>query len=280
MATKREARRARRSARKSARQQRRATRQGVRQERRAARQGARSERRTLRKRVRQAKRFDRNLKRQAEKLGVKPEDLALELTKKEEYSKNLASYVDKGQNDNDFEDMQNPEYAAAAAYDIMGEDMADDANADENAINEDWEEYDMEEQPEKGDFFDYFEGVLEEEEEEASFNGSDYFLTPETAALAIRAGKAGADKYREIRFSKGKPAFGKTKEQYEAAQKRKAEREASGEAQTGTFASEAQEVLGAAGKAAAAERVRQNRDLFLFFGGLLVIVLFLFRGNK
>ena len=61
------------------------------------------------------------------------------------------------------------------------------------------------------EYEDVLETIMDEEANNFAFDGNeDNFVDPETAAMLINVGKAGAEKYKEKRFKAGKKAFGRT----------------------------------------------------------------------
>lgn len=73
------------------------------------------------------------------------------------------------------------------------------------------------------EYEDVLESIMEEEENNFAFDGNeDFFIDPDTAAMLIKVGKAGAEKYKEKRFKAGKKAFGRTAEQDKAIKEKKA----------------------------------------------------------
>jgi hypothetical protein len=86
------------------------------------------------------------------------------------------------------------------------------------------------------EYEDVLETIMEEEENNFSFDGNeDFFVDPETAAMLINVGKAGAEKYKEKRFAAGKKAFGRTAAEDAAIKLKKA----SGEQTPGAAATSA-----------------------------------------
>lgn len=83
---------------------------------------------------------------------------------------------------------------------------------------EDWE----------ADYEELHDDIMEEEFEafDNSFDADEVdYLDPVTIGIVASAAKKGIDKYRESRFAKGKKFLGKSKSEYEAAQKRREESE-------------------------------------------------------
>jgi len=89
-------------------------------------------------------------------------------------------------------------------------------------------DYEMEE--DLPDYEDTHEDLMEEEENQFSFDGDeDNFLDPETLGVLVNVGKAANDKARENAFAKGKKWMGQTKAQWEKKEAQK-EKIAKGEA--------------------------------------------------
>ena len=135
---------------------------------------------------------------------------------------------------------KDPELLAAQVYETREQQIqrenareiaAERAANQTGAINQNWgiedgevlpEYQNQDETEDLPDFEDTHENILEQEEQEFSFDGNeDNFLDPATLGVALSAGKAAADKYREKQFAKGKKAFGKTKAQWDAEQAKK-----------------------------------------------------------
>lgn len=73
------------------------------------------------------------------------------------------------------------------------------------------------------EYEDVNEMLLNEEANQFAFDGDeDNFVDPETAAMLLRVGKAGVEKYKEKRFKAGKKAFGRTAAQDAAIKAKKA----------------------------------------------------------
>ena len=115
------------------------------------------------------------------------------------------------------------------------------------------------------EYEDVLNDIMEEEANNFAFDGNeDFFIDPETAAMLVNVGKAGAEKYKEKRFAAGKKAFGRTAAQDKAIKEKKA----SGEQGPG----------GAAASAAIAEieRIKTQEAIKgytpYFIGGAVLLV--------
>ena len=73
------------------------------------------------------------------------------------------------------------------------------------------------------EYEDVLNDIMEEESNNFAFDGQeDNFVDPETAAMLIKVGQAGAEKYKEKRFASGKKAFGRTAAEDKAIKDKKA----------------------------------------------------------
>lgn len=89
-------------------------------------------------------------------------------------------------------------------------------------LNEDISMSDEEKTEYMPDAEDIHEEILDEEYEQANFDGMDKdsadYLDAETIGVLYNVGKSATDKYREKQFAQGKKAFGQTKEQWDKKQ--------------------------------------------------------------
>ena len=121
---------------------------------------------------------------------------------------------------------KDPEILAAQVLDFRQNEIQERIQAEREEIDNDI----TIPEDEKGELYpddeDIEEEILDEEFEQANFDGFDEdsidYLDADTIGLLYNIGKGAADKFREKQFAKGKKAFGKTKEQFEKQQALKA----------------------------------------------------------
>lgn len=118
---------------------------------------------------------------------------------------------------------RDPALKAAQVLDERGEQIRERMEPEIEEINNDVsipEEERADWYPEEDDIH---EEILDEEFDQANFDGYDEnhadYLDADTVGVLFNMGKAAADKYRQKQFAAGKKAFGKTKAQWEAEQK-------------------------------------------------------------
>lgn len=167
------------------------------------------------------------------------------------------------------EDENDGEILAAQFLEERQRQIAERHDAIENEIDENPGLTEDEKDELVPEYEDVLEEIMEEEANNFAFDGNeDFFIDPETAAMLVNVGKAGAEKYKEKRFKAGKKAFGRTAAQDASIKLKKASGAESDNPASAALAAAIAKVEDEKTK----EAVRSYTPYFIGGGVLLVII--------